>query len=45
VLAVAPYVVRLKSNFFPSASSEDAMILAIKNRHDGRWDDAEQLKE
>lgn len=26
-------------------SSEDAMLLAIKNRHDGPWDESEQLKE
>jgi hypothetical protein len=26
-------------------SAEDAMLLAIKNRHDGPWDDTEQLKE
>lgn len=26
-------------------SSEDAILLAIKNRHDGPWDETEQLKE
>jgi hypothetical protein len=26
-------------------TSEDAMLLAIKNRHDGPWDETEQLKE
>lgn len=26
-------------------SSDDAVQLAIKNRHDGPWDESEQLKE
>ena len=26
-------------------SSDDAVLLAIKNRHDGPWDETEQLKE
>lgn len=26
-------------------SAEDALLLVIKNRHDGPWDDSEQLKE
>jgi hypothetical protein len=26
-------------------SSEDAMLLAIRNGHDGPWDESEQLKE
>jgi hypothetical protein len=26
-------------------SSDDAVLLAIKNRHDGPWDESEQLKE
>jgi hypothetical protein len=26
-------------------SSDDALLLAIKNRHDGPWDESEQLKE
>jgi len=26
-------------------SSDDAMLLVIRNRHDGPWDKSEQLKE
>jgi hypothetical protein len=26
-------------------SSEDAMILAIRNRHDGPWDESEQRRD
>jgi hypothetical protein len=31
--------------YTPAYSSEDAMLLAIKNRHDGPWDESEQRKE
>jgi len=37
------YYQALRSEARMVYSSDDALLLAIKNRHDGPWDDSEQL--
>jgi hypothetical protein len=35
----------LKPEVSRAYSAEDALLMVIKNRHDGPWDESEQLKE
>lgn len=39
------YYGTIKPEVSRTYSSDDAMLLAIKNKHDGRWGDDEQLRE